>query len=95
MESWAPRKFRAHFGVSWEVTQVLWRVIVSKGSPYFSFKYDHLLWALHFLKVYDSVDVSAQHWNVDPKTYHTWIWRILATLEELLLEVSFFLLFFY
>ena len=48
----------------------------------------HLLWALHFLKVYPlqapgCAAVGASGGAVDPKTHRKWVWAFIDAIEEL------------
>ena len=65
------REFHAHFGISKETIIVLWGLL--QKTSQFNFKFEHLLWTFYFLKIYNSMDVSAIFWKVDIKTYHLWI----------------------
>ena len=48
----------------------------------------HLLWALHFLKVYVTEDVSANFFEVTRTTYRKWVWKVLGCLYQYLNVVS-------
>src|SRR5690349_17482941 len=54
--SW-DRKFRAHFGVCLTVASQLW-ICISVAGPE-PIQHIHLFWALYFLKVYSTEEVSA------------------------------------
>ena len=43
----------------------------------------HLLWALMFLKCYNTVDYNASVVNVDRKTFRKWCWAIIHSLANL------------
>jgi len=52
----------------------------------------HLLWALHFMKVYPKqaqgcAIVGASAGAVDPKTHHNWVWAFMDAIAELQDEV--------
>ena len=79
--NYSDRKFHAHFGLSKSTILILFSVLQTVETTYgYTFTLDHLLWTFYFLKVYNSVDVSASHFNVDCKTYRIWIWRVLLIL---------------
>ncbi len=56
----------------------------------------HLLWAIHFLKVYPKqspgcLTVGASNGTVDPKTHRKWFWAFIDAIKELMdVVVSFF-----
>jgi hypothetical protein len=81
--AWSDRKFAAHFGVCKQTVLILWLHLQTLELPW-TLQMKHLLWSLHFLKVYTSVDVSASFWNVDPKTYSLWVWRVLLLIATTL-----------
>jgi hypothetical protein len=75
------RQFHAHFGVSKSTILILFSILQKVQITYeYTFTLDHLLWTFYFLKVYNSVDVSAEHFHIDCKTYRLWIWRVLLIL---------------
>jgi len=63
------RRFRAHYGTTPGICAFLWpRLEVFSLSP--KPEYFHLLWALLFLKLYDTEEVLAgMVGGVDEKTY--------------------------
>ena len=77
---WDDRKFAAHFGIAKETMKILWLHIQSLDTDGI-FKLKHLLWTLYFMKVYNSSDVSASFWKVDPKTYSKWVWKLIVFLN--------------
>ena len=49
----------------------------------------HLLWALHFLKVYPKQGpgcstAGASNGAVDPKTHRKWVWAFIDAIKELM-----------
>ena len=79
LNSFSTRVFNAHFGVCKQTTIVLWMHLCSLELD-FAVEFHHFLWTLYFLKVYNTLDVSATHWKVDVKTFNLWIWRVIALL---------------
>lgn len=61
------RRFKASFGVSPTVCADAWNLIKSQLSSNFSLI--HLLWALHFLKCYNSEHMNHAFANCDEKTF--------------------------
>lgn len=86
------RQFHANFGLSKATIIILFGVLQSATS-HGGFTLDHILWTFYFLKVYNTVDVSAVHWKVDPKTYRLWVWKVIQTLFIYLDTVSLFITF--
>jgi hypothetical protein len=82
------RLFCEFFGTSERVVEVVWELIIRDelrprgGCP------EHLLWALHFLKVYPKqgpgcTAVSASNGAVDAKTHRKWVWAFIDAIAEL------------
>ena len=69
--------FREFFRTSVSVVLTLWELLErdsllpAKSCP------KHLLWALHFLKVYPKQ-------SVDPKTHRKWVWAFIDAIKELM-----------
>ena len=59
------RTFKAHFGVSPTTAFALWSFVYSCAN----IKPVHLLYALHFLKTYQTSDTAANIFHVVPDTY--------------------------
>ena len=79
--NFSDRKFHAHFGISKSTIIVLFNILQIIQTNYeYNFSLEHLLWTFYFLKVYNSIDVSASFFHVDCKTYRLWIWRVLLVL---------------
>ena len=88
------RNFRAHFGVSFVVTDTLWHILKTAGLQFgFNFQAKHLLWTLHFLKCYPLKDEGATFCGCDCKTRNKWIWLVLFTFYSTLDMVSSFFIF--
>ena len=86
------RAFRETFGTSLLIVSKVWSMLWEEdilpegGHP------KHLLWALHFLKVYPlqapgCAAVGASGGAVDPKTHHKWVWAFIDAIAELVDEV--------
>lgn len=78
------RHFRAHFGIAPSTCALLWKavshnhyILPPKGQP------EHLLWALLYLKLYDSDEVLADLVGVDVKTFCKWSWSFVLAIAKL------------
>jgi hypothetical protein len=69
----------AHFGVSIETICILW-IYLYNYAIVMGIQAQHLLWALHFLKTYNTCRTAAKFWNVNVKTYRFWIWKVIIGL---------------
>jgi hypothetical protein len=81
------RRFRAHFGVPYAVANALWLVLSAVNSrQQFTVQFlpIHLLWALHFVKIYPLQDEGAIFCNTNHLTRNKWIWLVLLTLYTVL-----------
>ena len=76
-------RFLAHFGTTPGICAYLWKTITlhpKDPSP----KYFHLLWALLFLKLYETESVLAgMVGGVDEKTLRKWVWFMLEKIDGL------------
>ena len=87
------RHFCEFFGTSVDVVELVWEHILHRdellpkgGQP------KHLLWALHFLKVYPKQSpgcsaVGASKGAIDPKTHRKWVWAFVEAIAELVDEI--------
>ena len=82
------RHFREYFGTSVLVVKKVWELLERDsllpegGCP------KHLLWALHFMKVYPKQSagcsaVGASAGAVDPKTHRKWVWAFIDAVANL------------
>ncbi len=74
------RHFRQFFGTSVSVVLTLWELLERDSLLPAKSRPKHLLWALHFLKVYPKQSpgcstVGASNGAVDPKTHRKWSGR--------------------
>ena len=79
------RSFMSAIGVMPEVLEVLWRRYGGGGEIPTRTK---LLWAVNFLREYNTGDLLHCRWRVTRKTYCSWVWRVLKTLFRSMREVS-------
>ena len=86
------RAFRETFGTSLLIVETVWCLLVQecvlpdKGQP------KHLLWALHFMKVYPlqapgCAAVGASGGAVGPKTHRKWVRDFIKAIAEVIDEV--------
>jgi hypothetical protein len=84
-EAWLLREF---FGTSVRVIEILWQLVVRnklrpRGGPL-----EHLLWMLHFPKVYPKqgpgcLVVGASAGTINPKTHRKWVWAYIKAIAKL------------
>jgi hypothetical protein len=84
--NWTDRTFKSHFGVSSITALALWFHLLQQ--PFYSFQAYHLLWALYWLKVHDSLDVAASQFSCDRYIYSIWVWRVILIFYFTLNTVS-------
>lgn len=75
------RRYRSNFGASPSVTAFIWNRIKTDLPK--SAEPKHLLYALYFLKNYNSEHVNSSVWRCDEKTYRKWQWLILQEISQL------------
>jgi hypothetical protein len=71
--------FRKTFGTRLPVVSNLWLMLWEENLLPGDSIPKHLLWALHFIKVYPlqalgCMAVGAFHSGIDPKNYQKWVW---------------------
>lgn len=78
------RTFRSLFGTSPDVCSELWEWCQShRLRPSHGMKPIHILWALRFLKSYDTEDVFATWAHTTRKTWRKWVWITLRIIRKL------------
>ena len=83
------RHFREFFGAPIHVVEIVWELIKRDSLLPEGGRPKHLLWALHFLKVYPKQSpgcsaVGASAGAVDPKTHQKWVWLFIDALVGLM-----------
>ena len=85
-EAWL---FREFFGTSVRIVEILWNLIIQgnhlpdDGCP------EHLMWCLHFLKVYPKQGPGcatvgeSERGAVDPRTHQKWVWKFIEAVAKL------------
>ena len=86
------RAFRETFGTSLLIVSKVWSMLWEEDVLPEGGRPKHLLWALHFLKVYPlqtpgCAAVGASGGAVDPKTHRKWVWAFIDAIAELVDEV--------
>jgi hypothetical protein len=74
------RRFRSLFGTSPNVCSIVWgkiQEVCTEGTP------QHLLWALMFLKSYNTEHGNKSITGVDEKTYRLWAWKLVERIADL------------
>jgi hypothetical protein len=93
------RAFRETFGTSLLIVETVWCLLVQEGVLPNKGLPKHLLWALHFMKVYPlqapgCAAVGASGGAVDAKTHRKWVWAFIGAIAEIIDEVvSIFLIY--
>ena len=82
------RLFREFFGTSERVVEVIWELIVRDELRPRGGRPEHLLWPLHFLKVYPKQGpgcavVRTSNGAVDAKTHQKWVWAFVDAIAKL------------
>jgi hypothetical protein len=75
----------SHFNTEPEVCFELWTMIQDNPADglEYDFQPEHLLWALLFLKLYNSYTVLSGMCDCHEDTYSDWVWRILQAIMYL------------
>jgi hypothetical protein len=82
------RHFREFFGTSVLIVEKVWNLLERDSLLPERCNPKHLLWALHFMKVYPKqssgcLAVGASDGAVDPKTHKKWVWAFIDAITEL------------
>lgn len=78
------RTFRSLFGVSQDVCCLVWEWCWEhKRRPPRGLNPIHVLWALHFLKSYNTEDENATWAHTTRKTFRKWVWIVLRLTRKM------------
>ena len=77
------RSFKSHFGVSIDVTSLVWDDIRQSRTCPRSMQPMHLLWGLLFLKTYGTTEVMADSVGTSRNTFRKWVWIVLRQIQKL------------
>jgi AraC-like DNA-binding protein len=80
---WFLRRFRSLFGCSPKVLTALFNTLLKQNLISTSAKVQHLMWALAFLKSYNTESYFAMTYRVSEKTIRKWIWFFLERISQL------------
>lgn len=72
------RRFKSFFGISPKICAISWQLI--KRDLPTNYKPVHLLWALFFLKNYNTESINRKYVKCDEKTFRTKTWMIIDRL---------------
>ena len=72
--------FTAHFGAGPKLVLEVWHRIQPKPEGASG---KHLLWAMAFLKMYETEDTAATRFKTTPKTWRKWVWSMLSAIQDL------------
>lgn len=95
------RLFREFFGTSVRIVEILWNLIIQGDHLPDNGRPEHLMWCLHFLKVYPKqgpgcATVSgSERGAVDPRTHRKWVWKFIEAVAELVDIVARIFVFFH
>lgn len=79
------RTFRSLYGIHIFTAAILYMYAVSANND---IEAPHILWFLHWIKTYNTVDVNASYWKCDPKTFRKYVYQALLALFGSLDSVS-------
>jgi hypothetical protein len=82
------RHFHEFFGTSVLIVEKTWELLKRDSLLPVGGRPKHLLWALHFMKVYPKQSpgcsaVGASTGAVDPKTHRKWVWAFIDAVANL------------
>jgi hypothetical protein len=80
---WFIRRFRNMFGCSPKVVAALFNTLLQQTLINSNDKVHHLMWALAFLKSYNTENHFSTMYHVSEKTIRKWIWYFLDRLSQL------------
>ena len=73
------RNFRSGFGVSPRVCSVVWNAM---DTEYHQLSREHLLWALHFLKVYSNETNLSATLRTNEKTFRDKVFKVIDSISD-------------
>lgn len=87
-EATEDRAFREFFGINHFVATVLWNTLAVNDFIPAEGEIKHLLWTLHFMKVYPKQGVvcsivGGSSGAVDPKTFRKYMWPFIHAIADL------------
>ncbi len=85
-EAWL---FRELFGTSVRIVEIPWNLIIQGYHLPDDRRPKHLMWCLHFLKVYPKQGPGyatvgkSERGAIDPRTHQKWVWKFIEAVAEL------------
>jgi hypothetical protein len=92
--------FREFFGTSVRIVEILWNLIIQGDHLPDNRHPKHLMWCLHFLKVYPKQGPGcatvgeSERDAVNPRTHRKWVWKFIEAVAELVKIVARIFVFF-
>ncbi len=78
------RRYHSWFGTDPRICFIIWTALVDIGwIKRSTIKRHHILWALWFLKTYNTLEVHSTQLNVDEKSFQKWVWIVLEGVSKL------------
>jgi hypothetical protein len=83
------RLFREFFEMSVRVVELLWKLIVQGNHLPDNGRPEHLMWCLHFLKVYPKQGLGcaavggSKRGAINPRTHQKWVWKFIEAVAKL------------
>ncbi len=83
------------------IVEILWNLIIQGDHLPDNGRPEHLMWCLHFLKVYPKQGPGcatigrSERGAVDPRTHQKWVWKFIEAVAELVDIVARFFFFSY
>ena len=81
------RKFSSFFGAKPLVLAVLWDMLLDWTRARRTCSPKHLLWCMHWMTTYNSLESVASRFNVCEKTFGDWSWWMLTGISSLSRDV--------
>lgn len=82
--TFTPDKWMALFGVSPQIVSVLWSEIPNFEKEQFALRPVHLLWTLHWLRIYNTWEACSALWRVNEKTVRRHVKAVMRLLNQYL-----------
>jgi hypothetical protein len=77
------RRIRNAFGFGSNTLTLIWNIMVSEEKLPVDCLCKHLLWALSYVKSYNTYDMYLTLYSVSKNTFCTWVWKVLDALSSL------------
>lgn len=77
------RRIKAIYGVSPSIMKIIWNNLYNSSSLPHNSNPEYLLYALRFLKTYDTEDVSSSAEKCHEQTFRNWSWVFVELLSDM------------